>query len=399
MSTAYPIHPFAQIFPQMTGEEWDAFLADVHEHGVRQPIVLYEGKVLDGRHRLQAVQEIAEKWGRALSVEFTAFDGTAAEAMALVYSLNMARRHLSVGQRACLGAEIKERLPIRPGNPNRDDEGRFTICGKNATNGEDRNLPARDIAGKIVHVSGRSIDRAAQLKAEAPDLYESVRSGEMPLTVAANQLAVRNGTQTKAQAVAAVVSEVLTATGVAEITPEKLEKIGRVVANETTNIHVSDDSYEWHTPAPILEAARALMGGIDLDPASSNAAQETVQAESFYTKAQNGLQQPWAGRVFLNPPYSMPLVQEFSLRCHTAYQAGDITEAVLLINNATETRYFQTLAACYPVCFPAGRLAFVDPDGEELAGRQGQAIFYLGRRQDEFIRLFAPFGVVVRRAA
>ena len=250
MSTAYPIHPFAQIFPQMTGEEWDAFLADVHEHGVRQPIVLYEGKVLDGRHRLQAVQEIAEKWGRALSVEFTAFDGTAAEAMALVYSLNMARRHLSVGQRACLGAEIKERLPNRWGGNRQEDkgqDGRISIL--TGTN--------RDIAGSIVHVSGRSIDRAAHLKAEAPDLYESVRSGEMPLTVAANQLAVRNGTQTKAQAVAAVVSEVLTATGVAEITPEKLEKIGRVVANETTNIHVSDDSYEWHTPAPILEAARA----------------------------------------------------------------------------------------------------------------------------------------------
>lgn len=61
-------------------------------------------------------------------------------------------------------------------------------------------------------------------------------------------------------------------------------------------------SNEWYTPSAIVDAARALMGGIDLDPASSALANETIRATNIYTEASNGFAAPWHGRVFLNPP-------------------------------------------------------------------------------------------------
>src|SRR5262249_7627129 len=63
---------------------------------------------------------------------------------------------------------------------------------------------------------------------------------------------------------------------------------------------------EWSPPPDLLEAAREVMGGIDLDPASSDRqqAQATVKAARYFTVENSGLEQPWLGRVWLNPPYA-----------------------------------------------------------------------------------------------
>jgi hypothetical protein len=56
---------------------------------------------------------------------------------------------------------------------------------------------------------------------------------------------------------------------------------------------------EWGTPQEYIDAARAVMGDIDLDPATHHEAQQRVRAETAYTRAEDGLAQPWHGRVWL----------------------------------------------------------------------------------------------------
>jgi ParB family chromosome partitioning protein len=159
--------------------------------------------------------------------------------------------------------------------------------------------------------------------------------------------------------------------------------------------HVSDDSYDWYTPPEYIAAARGVLGAINLDPASSDAANKVVQADRYYTKEDDGLAQPWNGFVWLNPPYNMPLIEQFVDRVIDEYESGVIDGAIVLTNNSTDTGWFHKLIE-YPVCFTRGRIRFVNGE-ETLATRQGQAIFYLGDNPDLFAKVFSGFGVVLRK--
>jgi hypothetical protein len=176
-------------------------------------------------------------------------------------------------------------------------------------------------------------------------------------------------------------------------------------ANDTTIVQsqpmVAPDDYsgdEWYTPIEYINAAREVLGTIDLDPASCLAAQALVKARQIYTVDDDGLQQSWRGRVWLNPPYSMPLIQKFVKRLIDHYESGDVTAAIILTNNCTDACWFHSLLESYPACFTRGRIPFWRPGQSTFATRQGQAFFYLGPTPARFVGSFSQFGIVVARA-
>lgn len=168
-------------------------------------------------------------------------------------------------------------------------------------------------------------------------------------------------------------------------------------ANHAVSDDPNYDGDEWYTPAEYIDAARRVMGGIDLDPASCDEAQEVVKAAYYYTKQDDGLTMPWFGCVWLNPPYSTPLIRQFVTKLIEEHAAGNITEAVILTNNSSDTAWFHDLLARYPACFTRGRVQFWRADHETFGARQGQTLFYLGENITAFRDTFARFGQVVTR--
>jgi phage N-6-adenine-methyltransferase len=167
------------------------------------------------------------------------------------------------------------------------------------------------------------------------------------------------------------------------------------VVDKVVRPHVSHNSgvNEWYTPPEYIDAAYKVMGRIDLDPASSEIANQTVGASKFYTKDDDGLSKFWAGRVWINPPYASELIGAFIAKYAEHVRNGDIAEGIVLVNNATETHWFNELVSVSSaVVFPKGRVRFLDPDGNPGAPLQGQAVVYSGKNPQKFLDEFSGLG-------
>lgn len=161
---------------------------------------------------------------------------------------------------------------------------------------------------------------------------------------------------------------------------------------------VNSGNNEWYTPEKYIKAARDVMGAIDLDPASSDVAQETVQAAEHFTPADDGLALPWHGRVWLNPPYAQPLITHFVEKLTKEWGSGHLTAAILLTHNYTDTKWFHLAAnSCSAICFTRGRITFPDANGNACSPTQGQAFFYFGKNPAAFADRFSSIGVVLGR--
>lgn len=166
-------------------------------------------------------------------------------------------------------------------------------------------------------------------------------------------------------------------------------------------INQDSGNYEYYTPIKIVEAAREVMGSIDLDPASSEQANERIKAERIYTKdlgvyrtSIGSFNRGWHGNIWLNHPFSRKENKLWITKLIREYQNNHITQACCITYAATSEIWFQPLLH-YPQCFLSPRTNYYLPDGSLKKGvTKGSVVTYLGSNVEKFNDVFSEFGVV-----
>lgn len=166
----------------------------------------------------------------------------------------------------------------------------------------------------------------------------------------------------------------------------------------------SKASAEWYTPYNVIITATAVMGGIDLDPASCEEANKPIMAKQIYTKEDNGLIQPWTGRVFLNPPTG--LVKEFWAQLMLEWSLRNIEQAIWIGYSLEQLQTLQNAKAIgnktpldFSMCVPSKRLSFIPEQvsGKKNSPTHGNYITYMGPNKEYFNTIFKSIGQVVIR--
>jgi phage N-6-adenine-methyltransferase len=183
-----------------------------------------------------------------------------------------------------------------------------------------------------------------------------------------------------------------------EIKGEEGLKVSQKAITETAKQLYTSDSPEWYTPQHILDSVLELFGAIDLDPCSNGkGADANVPAKEHYTREDDGLSRAWHGKVYMNPPYGREVAQWVE-KVSAEYQAGNISEAIVLIAARTDTRWFNLLVNNGGTwCAVEGRLLFSTP-GMKTSNSAPfpSAIFYLGDNQQDFYHCFKHHGPIYR---
>lgn len=160
---------------------------------------------------------------------------------------------------------------------------------------------------------------------------------------------------------------------------------------------MSDNGDEWYTPPYILDLVRDVLGDIEFDPYSCDAAQINVRAERYYTIDNPAAPEDWRARnCFFQPPYSRGNIDSAVEAFCNAWDADKVGEAIALVNNKTETKWFhELLYRANVMCIIKGRLKFWKADGARGSGRSGQVVFNFGGSPDRFYNVFGRLGKVM----
>jgi phage N-6-adenine-methyltransferase len=144
-------------------------------------------------------------------------------------------------------------------------------------------------------------------------------------------------------------------------------------------------SKEWYTPPAIVDAVIDVMGSIDLDPCADPGC--NIPAKRHYTATTDGLSQTWPGRVYMNPPYGRE-IQKWIIKLVSEYDAGNVTQAVVLVPARVDTKWFRGLER-FPVCFIDGRLKFSDHTN---SAPFPSAVICIGSALERFAAVFGQLG-------
>ena len=170
--TTLEVHELANLFPPMSDTEYAGLLASMREIGQTDPIVIYQGKVIDGRNRLRACRELG------LVPKTVEWDGKGS-LLEFVVSRNLIRRHLDESQRAMVAARLKPNF--HAGAQIRMLAGKELDPVLNLTQGR-----SRDVAGALLNVSPISVTFACRvLEKGVPALIEAVERSRMAVSQAA----------------------------------------------------------------------------------------------------------------------------------------------------------------------------------------------------------------------
>jgi phage N-6-adenine-methyltransferase len=352
---------FQSLIPPLTDEELMGLEENLLRDGCIDPLIVWTEQriLLDGHNR----KVICDRYGIDYELHGVSLPDRAAAAD-WIDTHQLGRRNLSPEQMSLLRGRRYNRLKMPRGGDRRSEISK------------DQSGPLKS-AGKLAEehgVSPTTLKRDGQFAdaVDRLDLQREIASGQIK--------PARHDVVQAARSLPA------------NPTSEQIEQARKSV----TKPHVANNTgdNEWYTPAQYIERATDVMGGIDLDPASSEAANRIVSAKRIFTADDDGLQHDWQGRVFMNPPYAQPLIQQFCDKLVHEYNDGNVKQAVVLVNNATETRWFQVLlSVASAVCFPAGRVRFWHPD-KTSAPLQGQAVLYLGNNLAGFTSAFKDMGSV-----
>jgi hypothetical protein len=171
-------HEIASIFPLLGIQEIGAIAEDIKKNGLLNPILTYEGKILDGRNRFRACS-IA-----GVSPVFTEYEGN--DPVGHVYSLNLHRRQLTQSQKAAFATEG---LPyFAEEAKKRMEQGANQHSPVELVPHPSNGIKSRDQAGELVGVNGRYVSEAKRIKEASPETFERIKSGEISIKAAAKEV-------------------------------------------------------------------------------------------------------------------------------------------------------------------------------------------------------------------
>ena len=170
-------HPAANLFPLMSDTELQVLADDIKTNGQRNPIVLLEDKILDGRNRFIACKLVK------VSPDFSRLADKIPSPTSWVLSQNLHRRHLTTTQRAFVGVEAEKLFAI-------EAKQRQSLGAQVRTKlPEPSKGRARDQAAKAVGVSSSYISEAKKITAEAPEVAARAKAGKISMAKAKKKLA------------------------------------------------------------------------------------------------------------------------------------------------------------------------------------------------------------------